>query len=72
MRIADHPKKLGLLLLPLVPLTAFGIVEIVDRATTEHCACSAESRVEHVEQRVTPPPPPAPTPSPTPSPAPPA
>jgi hypothetical protein len=30
MRFADHPKKLGLLLLPLVPLTAIGIVEVID------------------------------------------
>lgn len=26
------PKKLGLVLLPMIPLTAIGVVEVVDRA----------------------------------------
>lgn len=41
MRIADHPKKFGLLLLPLIPLTAIGVVEVSDRvAGTETCTCA--------------------------------
>jgi hypothetical protein len=37
MRFAESPLKY--LLLPLVPLTAIGIVEFVDLATTEYTAC---------------------------------
>ncbi len=42
MRIADHPKKFGLLLLPLIPLTAIGVVEVTDRISggNETCACA--------------------------------
>ncbi len=42
MRIADHPKKFGLLLLPLIPLTAIGVVEVADRISgdNETCACA--------------------------------
>ena len=48
MRIADHPKKLGLLLLPLIPLTAIGIVEVVQMATggNQTCACTSAPVIE--------------------------
>ncbi len=42
MRITDHPKKFGLLLLPLIPLTAIGVVEVSDRISggNETSACA--------------------------------
>jgi hypothetical protein len=47
MRIADHPKKLGLLLLPLIPLSAIGIVHVVDNLTSSsECTCTAAPIVE--------------------------
>ncbi len=69
MRFADHPKKLGLLLLPLIPLSAIGIVEVVDTVVgrDDTCACTTAPIEEAV--RVEPaPPPPVRTERPTPTP----
>lgn len=59
MRIADHPKKLGLLLLPLIPLSAIGIVEVVHMASgaNETCACAPAPVAEHCQSDLAPPPP---------------
>lgn len=61
MRIADHPKKFGLLLLPLIPLTAIGIVEVVQMVsgTNQTCACAPAPIDEHCKSDLAPP---APTP----------
>ncbi len=61
-------KKLGLLLLPLVPLSAMGIVSIVNRALPSAppvVECQAVVQIKPVEAPMpapqpTPPPPPAP------------
>lgn len=57
MRIAD-PKKLGLLLLPLIPLTAIGIAEVAGRLS-DQSSCTPAPEVL-TETRPAPPPPPAP------------
>jgi len=46
MRIADHPKKLCLLLLPVVPLTAFGIVEVVNGMRADEAVCTLRAKPE--------------------------
>jgi len=67
-------KKLGLLLAPLIPLTAIGIVEVANQLVTMNKSEPAKvvrvvepMRIEpHVAP--TPPPPPAPAPEPLPEP----
>lgn len=58
MRLADHPKKLGLLLLPLIPLSAIGIGEVVhtlrEPAITGE-GCTLEAMTRPVIERVAPP-----------------
>lgn len=69
MAIADHPKKLALLLLPLIPLTAIGVVEVAGRiAGGETCACTTAV----IEKAPAPMPAPEPVRTERPSPAPPA
>ncbi len=57
MRIADHPKKLGLLLLSLIPLTAIGLVEVVQMVSggNQTCACAPAPIEEHCTSNLAPP-----------------
>lgn len=60
-------KKLGLVLLPLLPLSAIGIVEVAQRVMpAEHAPQVAVQPAAIPVPRPTPPPPPGPKPTPQP------
>jgi hypothetical protein len=67
-------KTLGLLLLPLVPLSALGVIEVAGRLSrpdVEITTCTAAPAIEeHVQPRQRFAKPPAPSPAPAPQPAP--
>lgn len=70
MALADHPKKLALLLLPMIPLTAIGVVEVAGRisqGTEETCTCTTVVNTEKAPMPI-----PEPVRTERPSPAPPA